>query len=85
MAEPGTGGGSAGEGSGQECLLDLVLRILDRAEDAVTVHVDLPLMTIDEMAECLLVASLRAGDEIAVHRGFLPATSLPARMSPLQM
>ena len=43
-----------------------------------SVHVEFPLMTVDEMAECLLVASLRAGDEIAVHRGFLPATSLPA-------
>jgi len=29
-------------------------------------------MTVDEMAERLLVSSLRAGDEIAVHRGFLP-------------
>ena len=63
---------------GQERLLDLVLRILDGAEDPVTVHVELAPMPVDEVAERLLVASLRAGDEIAVHRGFLPATSLPA-------
>ena len=41
-------------------------------------HVKLPLMTVDQTTEGLLVASLRTGDEIAVHHGFLPATSLPA-------
>ena len=40
-------------------------------------------MTVDEMAECLLVATLRAGDEIAVHRGFLPATLSPGLGDPL--
>jgi len=35
-------------------------------------------MPVDQMAECLLVSSLPAGDQIAVHRSFLPAMSLPA-------
>jgi hypothetical protein len=39
-------------------------------------------MTVDEMVECLLVPGLCAGDEIAVHRGFLPGTSLPAWVIP---
>jgi hypothetical protein len=35
--------------------------------------VELPLVTVDELAEGRLVPSLRAGDEIAVHASFLPA------------
>ena len=64
---------------GQERLLHLVLRILDGAENPLAVHVELPPMTVDKTAEGLLVASLRTDDEIAVHHGFLPATSHPTR------
>ena len=46
-------------------------------------HVKLPLMTADEMAEGLLIASLRAGDQIAVHRSFLPANVSPGLGDPL--
>jgi len=38
---------------------------------------ELALVTLDELAECLLVSSLDAGNEIAGHRSFLRASVCP--------
>src|SRR5215510_2275093 len=46
-------------------------------------HVKLPLMAADEMAEGVLVSGPRAGDQIAVHRSFLPANVSPGLGDPL--
>src|SRR5262249_45819514 len=57
---------------GQERVLHRLLGILRRTQNAIAVNLKFPLIAVHEMAECFFVSGLRAGDEIAVHRGFLP-------------
>jgi hypothetical protein len=50
---------------GEERLLDRVLSILDRAEDAVAVQLQLTPVPLDQLGEGIGVAGLRPGDEIS--------------------
>jgi hypothetical protein len=47
--------------------LHRLLGVLRRPEDAIAVNFEFPLMTMDEVVECLLVSVPRAGDEIGLH------------------
>jgi hypothetical protein len=50
---------------GQERLLDGVLSVVDRAEEAVAVQLQLPSVYLDQLSESVRVASLRPGDKIS--------------------
>ena len=52
--------------------------LVRRTQQPVAVNLELPSMTLDEMAERLLVPSLRASDQIAVHR--VPLTNASPRV-----
>jgi hypothetical protein len=51
---------------GQERLLDGVLSVLGRAEDAVAVQLQLPPVPFDQLGEGVRVAGLCPGDKISV-------------------
>lgn len=51
---------------GQECLLDGVLGVLGRAEDAVAVHLQLASVFLDQLGEGIRVAGLCPGDQVSV-------------------
>jgi hypothetical protein len=47
--------------------LNRVFRVLDRTKDAVTVHVQLAAVRLDEFGEGILLAALRPGDQFGRH------------------
>jgi hypothetical protein len=53
------------------------LGVLWGPQDAIAVDLELAPMTVDETVECVLVAGLRTGDEIAVHRSSLRTSVSP--------
>ena len=51
---------------GEERLLDGVLGVLDRAEEAVAVQLQLTPVSLDQLGEGIRVAGLRPGDQISI-------------------
>ena len=68
---------------GDEGLLDGVLGVLGRAEDAVTVQLQLTPVSLDQLGEGIGVAGLRSGDQISVDENppvRIVGAVLPARL-----
>jgi hypothetical protein len=68
---------------GQERLLDGVLGVLGRAEDAVAVQLQLTPVLLDQFGEGIRVASLRPGDQVSVDEN--PPIRVASAVSPVRL
>jgi hypothetical protein len=70
---------------GEERLLDGVLSVLSRAEDAVAVQLQLTPVPLDQLGEGIRVAGLCPGDEISVDENppIRVATAIPLDRLPV--
>jgi hypothetical protein len=68
---------------GQERLLDRVLGVQGRAEDAVAVQLQLTPVPLDQLGEGIRVASLRPGDQVSVDEN--PPVGVASAVSPVRL
>jgi hypothetical protein len=68
---------------GEERLLDRVLSVLDGAEDAVAVQLQLTPVPLDQLGEGIRVAGLRPGDEISFDGN--PPIRVATAVSPVRL